>query len=40
LKEGKKVRTKDGKPVVKPLSIKTVRNIHGVVHVAFETAID
>jgi integrase len=40
LKEGKQVRTKDGKTVTAPLSIKTVRNVHGAVHVAFETAVD
>jgi Phage integrase, N-terminal SAM-like domain len=31
---------KDGKKGGTPLSIKTVRNIHGAVHVAFETAVD
>jgi len=31
---------KSGKRDGKPLSIKTVRNIHGVVHVALETAVD
>jgi integrase len=40
LKDGKKTRTKDGKEESTPLSVKTVRNIHGVVHVALETAVD
>jgi len=31
---------KSGKKGEKPLAIKTVRNIHGVVHVALETAVD
>lgn len=31
---------KQGKKDGKPLAIKTVRNIHGVVHVALETAVD
>jgi integrase len=40
LKEGKKVQKKDGREARVPLSIKTVRNIHGAVHVALETAVD
>jgi integrase len=39
LKEGKQDRT-NGKNGGTPLSIKTVRNIHGAVHVALETAVD
>jgi integrase len=40
LKEGRRVRRKDGTEETSPLSIKTVRNIHGTVHVALETAVD
>lgn len=40
LKDGKTIRVKGGKQEQRPMSIKTVRNIHGAVHVAFETAVD
>jgi integrase len=39
LKDGKTVRVPGGKER-RPMSVKTVRNIHGAVHVAFETAVD
>jgi integrase len=40
LKDGKKIRIQGGQTASAPYSIKTVHNIHGVVHVALETAID
>ena len=40
LKDGKKVRIKGGKEERQPMSVKTVRNVHGAVHVALETAVD